>query len=124
MTKIAEPSFQGHRLLVVEDEYFLAQEVCEGLKDMGAEIVGPAGSVDDALALIEGGTLHGAVLDVNLGGEPVFPVADRLAERGVPFLFTTGYDASAIPDRFGAVVRCEKPVDVDRVVRAIGKVLA
>jgi CheY-like chemotaxis protein len=61
------------------------------------------------------------LLDVNLGGKTTFYFADQLIERGIPFVFTTGYDASAIPSRFGHVARCEKPIDMANLVGTIGR---
>ncbi len=110
----------GRRLLVVEDEYFLAEDIVRGLEDRGAQVVGPVGTIDDALDLIEGtGHLDGAVLDLNLRGEMAFPVADALAERGVPFVFATGYDSAVIPPRYKGVTRCEKPIDAPKIARAL-----
>ena len=110
----------GLRLLVVEDDYFLADEMARALSARGAEVVGPVGGVDDALDLIGSEVpLHGAVLDLNLQGEQAYPVADLLAERNVPFVFATGYDASAIPARFAGVKRYEKPVDAAGLARAL-----
>jgi ActR/RegA family two-component response regulator len=112
---MAEPrpdALRGRRLLVVEDEYLIAASLACTLQSRGAEVVGPAGSVRDALALVEaeGEQLDGAVLDINLGDERVYPVAGALAARGLPFVFLTGYDASVIPDAYAGVPRCEKPV--------------
>ena len=79
----------GKRILVVEDEGLVAMLVQDGLADAGAEVIGPAGSVADALQLVETamseGGISGAVLDLNLGGEPGLPVADALIDLGVPF---------------------------------------
>ena len=73
--------------------------------------MGPAATVDDALDLIEATKgLDCAVLDLNLQGEMAYPVADELLARKVPFVFATGYDASSIPERFGNIVRHEKPI--------------
>ena len=86
---------QGQRVLVVEDETLVAMLVANGLSDAGAEVVGPAFSVNKALGLIEraasDGGLSAAVLDINLGGAAVSPVADCLAALGVPFVYATGY---------------------------------
>jgi len=65
----------------------------------------------------------GAILDVNLGGEPVFPVADVLIGRGIPIIFTTGYDASALPERFSHLPRCEKPINMHQVAAALCRAL-
>jgi DNA-binding NtrC family response regulator len=119
MTKL---SLSGCTILVVEDEYLLADDLCSELADRDATVVGPAATVEQGVALLEeSGDLNGAILDVNLRGEPVFPLADALMARNVPFVFTTGYDASAIPERFDHVSRCEKPVHIGRVVEAIGR---
>lgn len=110
----------GCRFLVVEDEYFLAEDIAQGLKAAGVEVVGPVGEIDDALDLIEDTEqLDGAVLDLNLRGEMAFPVADALQERNVPFIFATGYDQAAIPERFSGVIRCEKPVKADKIVQVL-----
>ena len=126
---MAEPrpdALRGRRLLVVEDEYLIAASLARGLEGRGAEVVGPAGSVRDALALVEaaGGRLDGAVLDINLRDERVYPVADALVARGVPFIFLTGYDARVIPDAYAGVPRCEKPVSSALLSRVLSKVWA
>jgi DNA-binding response OmpR family regulator len=88
-------TLRGKRVLIVEDEALVAMLVEDSLLEAGAEVMGPAASVGEALLLIEGaasdGGLNAAVLDINLAGEAVSPVADRLAAMGVPFLFATGY---------------------------------
>ena len=84
----------GKRVLVVEDEAVISMLVEDGLRDAGAEVLGPAPTVDHALQLIEAaadGGISAAVLDINLDGQHVEAVADRLAALGVPFLFATGY---------------------------------
>ncbi|MCK1282598.1 response regulator [Bradyrhizobium sp. 44] len=106
-------SLLGRRLLVVEDEYMIAADLARALEDRGAEVIGPAGSVEDALNLVAAEQrIDGAVLDINLRGERSYPVADALRTRGVRFVFTTGYDAWAIPDAYAAVPRVEKPVNI------------
>lgn len=104
-------NLQGLRLLIVEDEYTIASDLAHWFEDAGIKVVGPAGSVPKALALISS-DLDAAVLDVNLGDERVFPVADALSTAGVPFVFATGYDAHIIPEIYADVPRCEKPVDM------------
>lgn len=111
---------QGRSILVVEDEFLIADNICEELISYGAIVIGPAQSVRRAFELLEAAkTIDAAVLDVNLGGELAYPVADLLMERDVPFVFTTGYDASALPARFVSVRCCEKPVDAGAVVEAL-----
>jgi DNA-binding LytR/AlgR family response regulator len=110
---------KGCRLLVVEDEYLIAADLTASLELLGVEVIGPAASVEEALSLVEnnGSRIDGAVLDINLQNERVYPVADVLTARGVPFVFTTGYDAVAVPIAYACVPRCEKPVDKIQLVR-------
>ncbi|HVG48881.1 MAG TPA: response regulator [Rubellimicrobium sp.] len=117
----AAPAAPRHRrVLVVEDEYLLAEDLRRGLEDAGAEVLGPVPSVADALALLATeAPPDAAILDVNLGGEMVFPVADVLRERGVPFMFATGYDQWSLPQAYTDVPRCEKPFDVGRCLRTL-----
>lgn len=111
---------QPRRILVVEDEYLIALDVAESLRALGAEVVGPIPTLEKALDAIDADpALDGAVLDVNLHGTMVFPVADRLAERNVPFFFTTGYEGGSIPERYAAIRRCEKPVSGGRLKQAL-----
>lgn len=113
-------SLNGCHILVVEDEYFLASELSSGLMNEGATVVGPAANVNAALSLIGNARqLHGAILDINLGGEYVFSLADELIDRGVPLIFTTGYDRAALPTRYGKVPTCEKPVSLHRILTAL-----
>ena len=82
----------------------------DALADLGAVVVGPVATVEDALTLVERvPEIDGAVLDVNLGREVAYPVADALLARGVPFLFATANDRADIPERFAHVVVCRKP---------------
>jgi CheY-like chemotaxis protein len=113
----------GRRLLVVEDDYMIAVELVRALEELGVQVVGPAGSVEQALALLgqEEDRLDGAVLDINLHGERVYPVADALAARGLPYIFATGYDATAIPEPYSQVPRCEKPVDKAQLARLLAR---
>ena len=115
---------QGRRILIVEDEYLLAAELEMELLDAEAIVLGPFGTVATAIEFI--GTqqeIDGAILDVNLRGEMIFQVADLLSERGVPFVLTTGYDASLIPFRFQLSARCEKPTNMTQIKQVIGRLI-
>ena len=115
----------GRRILVVEDEFLLALDLEVHLKATGAEVVGPVPSISDAALLLAiARRLDGAVLDVNLGGEMVYPLADVLLGAGVPIAFVTGYSRRDLPERFHHVPRFEKPVAVERLAWALGQALA
>ena len=112
----------ARRILVVEDEYLVAQDLADDLRALGAEVVGPLPSVQQALDAVNSDPeLDGAILDINLRGRMIFPVADQLAARHIPFFFTTGYDDGVIPDRYAAVPRCEKPVTAPRLKQALAQ---
>lgn len=108
----AQNDLDGLRLLLVEDEFVLALGITDVLVDAGADVLGPVGSVSDALSLVEQiPEIDAAVLDVNLAGETIYPVADALQARGVPFLFATANDRAQLPERFAGVPLCRKPFD-------------
>lgn len=112
----------GRRLLVVEDDYVIASDLASWLEDQGAEVLGPVPSVADAIALLEANSVpDAAVLDINLGDEQVFPVADVLQAANVPFVFLSGYDVKLIPAHYGDVPRCTKPLDRSRLLRALAE---
>jgi DNA-binding response OmpR family regulator len=98
-------SLDTPRVLIVEDEPLIAMLVQEWLEELGCKVIGPAASVSGALELIAGAELEGAVLDVSLGKEESFPIADELRKRRVPFVFATGYGATAWTRGFPAL-RC------------------
>ena len=94
----------GRRVLVVEDEAAIAIDIARTLEEQGATIVGPASAVDDALRLIEDGLVDCALLDIRLGDDVGWPVADALERQRVPFVFLTGYTATV-----GAAERYHRP---------------
>lgn len=111
-------------ILVVEDEYFLAEDLRYELEEAGAIVIGPEGSVKSALERVATEVwIDAAILDVNLGGEPVFPVAVALEARTVPFLFTSGYSNEAFPDRFLTAGRCSKPLNVRAVLGSLSRIV-
>lgn len=117
----AEPreALAGRRVLVVEDEYFLADDIARALDRLGAEVVGPVPTLAGALACLDGELIAAAVLDINLRGEMAWPLADALAARGVPFMFATGYDQATVPAAYRGVPRWEKPFDPESLARAL-----
>ncbi|RFB85472.1 response regulator [Rhizobium leguminosarum bv. trifolii] len=117
---MADGVLRGCHVLVVEDEFMLAEDLSLELADAGAVVIGPAQTLERAIELLaRPDALDVAVLDVNLQGKPVYPVADALFERKVPFVFTTGYDASILPARFRSVDCCSKPIDMGRLLEAL-----
>jgi two-component sensor histidine kinase len=115
----------GRRILVVEDSAWLAAELAALLGDAGYRVVGPAATLDEALALAERERLDGAVLDVNLDGTMVFPAAALLRRRAVPFVFLTGYgDSFAWPADFAEVPRLSKPLQPEPLLAALARAAA
>ncbi|HEY2228637.1 MAG TPA: response regulator [Xanthobacteraceae bacterium] len=101
----------GKRLLLVEDEPLTGMMMCDMLTDLGFDVIGPFGRLDDAMAAVGREDFQAAVLDVNLDGEMVYPVADAVVARGVPFVFVTGYSAEGIDRRFAKVPVLQKPIE-------------
>jgi CheY-like chemotaxis protein len=116
----------GLRLLVVEDEALVAMMIQDYLADLGCVVVGVAASVAKGLAAIEdkASILDGAVLDVNLGGEKVYPVAERLVERGIPFIFSTGYGLAGIAPDFARIPTLSKPFAPRDLAAMLAEVIA
>jgi CheY-like chemotaxis protein len=115
----------GRRILLVEDMLLAALELDDLLRSAGIETVGPAARLEQALALAERERLDGAVLDINLDGQMVFPVAEVLRRRGVPFVFLTGYDnAVALSRDFRSERRLIKPVRLEELKITLADALA
>ncbi len=115
------PDLAGRRVLVVEDDYYLATDAARALEGAGAEIVGPCASEEDARAELNEQRPDAVVVDINLGGGPSFKLAETLKDHGIPFVFTTGYDAEVIPAEFAGVERLEKPFQLRQIVGAVAK---
>ena len=116
-------SLNGKRVLVVEDDYYLAQDAQDALERAGAKVIGPFASQRDALNAADPAQIDCALLDINLGGGPSFLLAEALEERRIPFLFVTGYEADVVPEKFRHNPRVEKPMrpaDLLAAVEALG----
>lgn len=109
----------GRRILVVEDVYFVADDIAAALRGAGAIVVGPAPNGPAALSLMASERLDAAVLDINLHDEAVYPVAEALRARGTPFVFATGYDRCSIPAAYRGVPLWEKPFDSAALIRSL-----
>ncbi len=105
-----ELGLEGLQILVVEDEFLLALEVEATLIGFGCAVVGPFAKLAKAMRAARGTPLDSAVLDINLNGEMVYPLAELLDTQGVPFVFLTGYVASDLPERFRRFRRLQKPL--------------
>jgi DNA-binding response OmpR family regulator len=121
-----EVALAGRRILVVEDEFLVAEYVGEILRAAGAEVLGPLGQLDETLAFIEAekDRLDAVVLDVNLHGHSSFPIADLLVRNGIRFVFTTGYDGGAIDAAYRGYPRCEKPFREEALLAALAPATA
>jgi PAS domain S-box-containing protein len=134
--RVDPPSDSGHvhwpsddhaegRLLLVEDEALVAIELSRALEDSGWEVVGPAATLEEAFRLVSAnGTLDVAVLDVNLNGEMVYPLADELETRGVPFLFCSGYETIERADRYRYSPVVRKPTSFAILMSELRRILA
>lgn len=110
---------QGLRVLVVEDEFLVAMDIELMLQQCGCAVVGPIADLATALRTVQEGGFDFALLDVNLGGEPVTAVAEALQAQAVPMVFCTGYQAGNLPERFAGAPTLKKPFQVGDVVAAV-----
>ena len=118
-----DKSAAGKRVLVVEDELMIRMLLHDMLAELGYTLAGEAGRIEEALALAEQGEFDVAVLDVNLNGQPISPVVDVLIERGVPFVFATGYGQRGVPEPYRGAPTLQKPFQVEALARAIDAVV-
>jgi CheY-like chemotaxis protein len=113
------PVSDALRVLIVEDEGIVAMWLADALADLGCIVVGPAARVTKALALIDSERVEAAILDINVAGETVFPVADKLLERGIPFVFATGYGIAGLTDAHRDRTVLQKPYLLDTLQRTL-----
>jgi DNA-binding response OmpR family regulator len=109
----------GKTILLVEDEFLLALQLEELLQSRGGTVLGPFRKLDDAMHAAQREEFDFAILDVNLDGTMVYPLADDLAARGISFLFLSGYSLSNLPERFRAVTRLSKPCDPELLIATL-----
>lgn len=117
-------ALKDRRVLVVEDESLVAMLLETMLEDMGAVVIGPASTVEEGLRLVQDGQLDAALLDVNVAGTQVFPVAEALEVRGIPLVFSTGYGEGGLPENWRGRPTVQKPfteaVIRDALMKALG----
>ena len=116
---------RGRCIFIVEDDCVTAMDLAETLSAAGAQIVGPAGTIENAFELLRREPpLDIALLDIEVEGAFVFDIADELVKRAVPIVFTTGYERHEIPARFHAARHCEKPIGIAAIARTLSDELA
>jgi CheY-like chemotaxis protein len=115
----APPAPAPRRVFVVEDEVMIRMLLEDMLAELGYEVTAAAGRVGEALHVAKEAVFDVAILDINLNGETVYPVADILAERGVPFVFSTGYGDSGLPEPYRARPILQKPFHIDRLDKTL-----
>ena len=115
----ADALVAGKRILIVEDEYFLADDIRQALSGCGAEGGGPVATVDAAMEVVRDQRIDAAILDINLRGQTSFAVADALLALDTPVVFASGYDETTIPARYRHVAHWVKPFDAEELVRAL-----
>ena len=120
----SRPSLQGLRVLVVEDEMMVSMLIEDMLSDLGCTVIGPVSRLDEAIELAQQTEVDCAVLDVNLGGQPIFPLADLLREKGRPFAFATGYGDAGLRDVDRGSPVLQKPFREGDLARVLGELSA
>jgi len=119
---MAKPS--EARILVVEDEYLIRMLLEDMLADLGYTVAAALGTMAEARAFAESGEFDLAILDVNLDGEAIYPVADILAKRGLPFVFVTGYGERGLAEPYRIRPSLQKPFQVEQMKKALAALLA
>jgi len=114
----------GRRVLVIEDEYFLADDIARALTALGARVVGPYGDLAEATGVVDRDiAIDAAIMDINLRNDMVFPLARLLRSRKVPLVFTTGYDRNSIEPEFQDVQLWGKPLDINAMARDLASMI-
>lgn len=112
------------RILVVEDEYLIRMLLEDMLNDLGHDVAASVGSVAEAREFAQDGAFNCAILDVNVDGQEIFPVADILAKRGMPFVFVTGYGEGSLPDAYRDRPTLQKPFQSDHLATTLTNLLS
>jgi CheY-like chemotaxis protein len=112
------------RILVVEDEYLIRMLLEDMLADLGYEIAAAVGTIAEACAFAETGAFELAILDVNVDGKEIYPVADILAKRGLPFVFVSGYGEGSLAERYRGRPSLQKPFQAEQLKTTLEKLLA
>jgi DNA-binding response OmpR family regulator len=114
----------GSRILVIEDEYFLGDDIARELAALGAQVIGPIGELEEATAIVDRDVaIDAAVVDINLRSEMVFPLVRVLRARNVPLVFATGYDKDSIATEFQDIRLLEKPLNLPAMARELAAMI-
>ncbi|SFK71112.1 response regulator [Methylorubrum salsuginis] len=116
---VSRNPLSGLRILIVEDDYFTAQDTRRIIERAGGTVIGPFGDLPEVMATGLSQPLDAAVVDIGLRGETAYRLADALDARGVPYLFATAYDAGVVPERFAGVPLLQKPFGGPDLVRLV-----
>ena len=118
-----ERSRHGGRVLVCDDNLLIADVVAEFLRDCGLQPIGPVGRLESAMHMARERALDGAILDINLGGRPCFPICAILSARRIPFMFLTGYPGAAIPVEYRGALVVTKPFEPTEMKEVLADML-
>jgi DNA-binding response OmpR family regulator len=110
---------RGLSILVVEDEYLVAELVSDTIQEHGGAVVGPASDIDKARRLVRESQIDGAILDIKLNGKTSLPLVDELVRRGTPVILATGYAASHLPSGYDHLPRLSKPFQIGALLQLI-----
>jgi DNA-binding response OmpR family regulator len=121
---MSESSKSEPRVFVVEDEYLIRMLLEDMLAELGYGVAAAVGTIAEAGKFAADGEFSAAILDVNLDGEEVYPVADILAKRSMPFIFVTGYGEQSLPERYRDRPALQKPFQADQLERTLSNLLA
>ena len=121
---MSEPTTAIPRVLVVEDEYLIRMLLEDMLADLGYSVSEAVGTIAEARTIASGGAFDVAILDVNVDGEEIYPVADILAQRGLPFVFVTGYGEGSLPAKYRSRPSLQKPFQTEQLQTTLAGLLA
>jgi CheY-like chemotaxis protein len=111
------------RVLVVEDEYLIRMLLEDMLDELGYGVLAAVGTISEASQIATSGEFNAAILDVNLDGQEIYPVADILAKRGLPFVFVTGYGERSLPEPYRGRPTLQKPFQAEQLKRMLAELL-
>lgn len=123
MTTTTRLALENARVLIVEDEYFIADDLARALGTAGAIAVGPVGTIAQADEILSSGKVDAAILDLNLRGNMAYSLAERLAAARLPLVIVSGYSGDALPESLRTLPRLEKPVSCEAIIAKLSEQL-